>query len=185
MRNKYPTRLPGTPKPVMAGERRLSRSAVLFCLLCMLCMLGACGTTKSPGMSMRPESDPDPTAQLALGRILLQTDPVRAEQVLLTALASTPRNADMLNDLGVARDLQGHHAEAQAAYREALSAAPTLRAARINLALSLALSGENANALTIVQPIAATPSSAGAEQADVAAINSLAGASLARSLPKD
>jgi Flp pilus assembly protein TadD len=154
------------------------RWAVLFCLL-----LGACGTARSPDLSVGGEPEADPAAQLALGRILLQSDPVRAEHVLLAALAGSPRNADMLNDLGVARDLQGHHAAAQAAYRKALSAAPTLRAARINLGLSLALSGEGSDALTTVQPIAASASPTGAERADVAAINSLAGASLARSVP--
>lgn len=150
-------------------------------LLCLLWILGGCGTARSPDLSMGGEPEADPTAQLALGRILLQTDPARAEHVFLAALAGSPRNADMLNDLGIARDLQGHHAAAQAAYRKALSAEPTLRAARINLALSLALSGEGSDALTMVQPIAASPS--GAERADVAAINSLAGASLARSVP--
>jgi Flp pilus assembly protein TadD len=161
---------------------RLPRCAIL---LCLLWVLGACGTATPPDMSMRTGPNADPTAQLALGRILLQTDPVRAEHVLVAALAGSPRNADMLNDLGVARDLQGHHAAAQAAYREALSAEPTLRSARINLALSLALSGEGSDALTTVQPIAASASPAGAEGADVAAINSLAGASLARRGPGD
>jgi Flp pilus assembly protein TadD len=161
---------------------RLLRPAVL---LFLLPILGACAGATPRDISMHTEHEADLTAQLALGRILLHTDPARAEQVFQAVLADSPRNADILNDLGVARDLQGHHAEAQAAYREALSAAPTLRAARINLGLSLALTGDSANALTTVQPIAATPSSAGAEQADVAAINSLAGASLARRLPKD
>src|SRR5271169_5263780 len=122
---------------------RLPRCAVL---LCLLWILGACGTARSPDMSMRTEPDADPTAQLVLGRILLRTDPARAEHVFLAALAGSPRNADMLNNLGVARDLQGHHAEAQAAYRKALSVEPSLRAARINLALSLALSGKGSDA---------------------------------------
>ncbi len=159
-------------------HRRL-RAAIL---LCLLPILGACGSATSPDRSVRAGREADPTAQLALGRILLQSDPARAEQVFLEALAGSPHNPDMLNDLGVARDLQGHHAEAQAAYREALAAAPALRSARINLALSLALSGEGSDALTTVQPLAATASPTGAERADVAAINALAGASLARSL---
>jgi len=151
------------------------RWAVLVCLL-----LGACGTGRPPDLSMGGAPEADPAAQFALGRILLQTDPAQAEHALLAALAGSPRNADILNDLGVARDLQGHHAAAQAAYRQALSAEPTLRAARINLGLSLALSGQGTDALTTVQPIAASTSPTGAERADVAAINSLAGAILAR-----
>lgn len=160
---------------------RLPRCAVL---LCLLPILGACGAATTPDTTVQTGRDADPAAQLALGRILLQTDPARAEQVLLAALAGSPHNPDMLNDLGVARDLQGRHAEAQAAYREALSAAPTLRAARINLGLSLALSGQGSDALTTVQPLSVTASPTGAERADVAAINALAGASLARSLPE-
>jgi Flp pilus assembly protein TadD len=162
-------------EPVM---HKLLCRAIVFCLLPIL---AACGSTTSPNLSVRSGRDPDPTAQLALGRILLKTDPARAEQVFLEALAESPQNAEMLNNLGIAYDLQGHHAEAQAAYREALSAAPTLRAARINLALSLALSGAAADALTTMQPLAASPSATSAERADVAAINSLAGGSLARS----
>ncbi len=162
-------------------HRRL-RAAVL---LCLLPMLGACGSATSPDLSVHARREADPAAQLALGRILLQSDPARAEQVFLEALAGSPHNPDMLNDLGVARDLQGHRAEAQAAYREALAAAPTLRAVRINLALSLALSGKDTDALTTMQLIVATPSVTDAERADVAAINSLAGGSLARSLPRE
>jgi Flp pilus assembly protein TadD len=161
---------------------RLPRWAVFICLLWML---GACGAATPPDLSVRSEPDADPTAHLALGRILLQTDPAHAEHMFQAALAGTPGNADILNDLGVARDLQGHHAEAQAAYREALSANPTLRSARINLGLSLALSGKGGDALTTVQPIAASSAPTGAERADVAAISALSGASLARSLPSD
>jgi Flp pilus assembly protein TadD len=161
---------------------RLPRWAAL---LCLLWMLGACAAATPPDMSVRSEPEADSTAQLALGRILLQTDPARAEHVFLAALHGTPGNADILNDLGVARDLQGHHAEAQAAYREALSADPALRSARINLALSLALSGKSNDALTTAQPIAASPAPTSAERADVSAISALSGASLARSVPGD
>ncbi len=145
-------------------------------LLCLLSMLAACAGTAPRDQSARGA---DPTAQLALARVLLRTDPPRAEQVLQAALAAAPRNADMLNDLGIARDLQGHHAEAQAAYRQALSAAPNLRGARVNLALSLALSGDSSAALAAAQPLGAADSHSGAEQADLAAINALTGASVA------
>jgi Flp pilus assembly protein TadD len=160
--------------------QRLLRPAVL---LLLLPLLAACGGATAPDISMHSGHEVDLTAQLALGRILLQTDPAHAEQVFQAALADSPRNADILNDLGIARDLQGHHIAAQTAYREALSAEPTLRSARINLGLSLALSGEGTEALTAVQPLAVGAAPTAAERADVAAINSLAGGSLAGSLP--
>ena len=48
-----------------------------------------------------------------------------------------------LNDLGIARDLQGRHTDAQTAYRSALGVDPDMRAAQVNLALSLAMSGQS------------------------------------------
>jgi Flp pilus assembly protein TadD len=156
-------------------QQKLRRPAILL----LLSILAACAGATPRNISTHTGSEADLTAQLALGRILLQTDPARAEQVFQVALADSPGNADVLNDLGIARDLQGHHAQAQDAYRKALSTEPGLRSARINLGLSLALSGEGTDALTTVQPLAATASETAAERADVAAINSLAGGSVA------
>ena len=80
-------------------------------------------------------------ARLGLARIWLRTDPVQAEKMLLEVLDRDPRNTAALNNLGVCRDLQGKHAEAQEAYRRALEVQPGLASARENLGLSLALSG--------------------------------------------
>jgi tetratricopeptide (TPR) repeat protein len=86
-------------------------------------------------------------ADIGLGRIALQTDAARAEALFLKALTEEPRNAVALNDLGIARDLQGRHADAQTAYGEAIAAAPENRAAQVNLALSLAMSGQPGEAI--------------------------------------
>ena len=48
-----------------------------------------------------------------------------------------------LNDLGIARDLQGRHTDAQMAYRQALGISPEMSAAQVNLALSLAMGGQS------------------------------------------
>ena len=76
-------------------------------------------------------------ARIGLGRLLLGSDPGRAEVVFLEVYARDPRDAVALNNLGIARDLQGRHEDAQLAYRQALGVNPDLRAAQVNLALSL------------------------------------------------
>lgn len=80
-------------------------------------------------------------ARLGLARIWLRTNPAQAEKLLLELLERDPRNTAALNNLGVSRDLQGRHPEAQEAYRRALEVQPALASARENLGLSLALSG--------------------------------------------
>ncbi len=84
-----------------------------------------------------PSSD---RARIGLGRLLLSTDPARAEKLFLEVHQRNPRDTTALNNLGVARDLQGHHEDAQLAYRQALGISPDLNAATVNLALSLSKS---------------------------------------------
>ena len=58
--------------------------------------------------SQVPPKDPaSVSAQIGLGRIKLASDPVAAEAAFLGALSQDPRNGVALNDLGIARDLQG------------------------------------------------------------------------------
>ena len=86
-------------------------------------------------------------ARMGLGRLSLGVNPVGAEALFLEVLAQDPRNAKALNNLGVARDLQGRHAEAQDSYRRALGIDPSSHAAATNLALSIALSSQRSNQL--------------------------------------
>lgn len=116
-------------------------------------------------------SSPDnPGARIGLGRLRLASDPAAAEALFLAALARKPRDPTALNNLGIARDLQGHHADAQAAYGEAIAAAPDLRAAQVNLALSLAMSGRAAEAVRIIRPIGERPNATARERHDLAAV---------------
>lgn len=120
----------------------------------------------------------DPTsvdAHIGLGRLRLPTDPAAAEGLFLEALQHDPRNTTALNDLGIARDLQGHHADAQRAYAEALGIDPELRAAQVNLALSLAMSGDSHRALTLLQPLAAQPDASRKLRHDLAAVLAMGG----------
>ncbi|HVE22906.1 MAG TPA: tetratricopeptide repeat protein [Acidocella sp.] len=99
--------------------------------------------------------DPHATqAQTGLGRCLLKTDPHAAELAFTQALADDPNNADALNDLGIARDLQGNFAGAVVPYSRALLADPSMTAAEVNLGLSLALSGNGPEALQYLGPLA-------------------------------
>ncbi len=93
-------------------------------------------------------------ARLGLAKIWLRTDPVRAEKVLLEVLDHDSQDAAALNNLGVCRNLQGKHAEAQEAYRRALEAQPALASARENLGLSLALSGKPTEGAKMLDQVA-------------------------------
>ena len=86
--------------------------------------------------------EPSPGMAAAATARGVRVRPGRAEELLLLALAQNPREAAVLNNLGIARDLQGRHAEAQKSYGEAIAANPSMRAAQVNLALSMALSGQ-------------------------------------------
>jgi Flp pilus assembly protein TadD len=93
-------------------------------------------------------------AQLGLGRTLIPSDLAAAEAAFLAATAREPNNVAALSNLGVARDLQGHHAEAQDAYRQALLVAPETTDVKVNLGLSLALSGGRDAALRVLRDVA-------------------------------
>lgn len=104
------------------------------------------------------EHDPKASAaETGQGRCLLKTDPSAAEQAFLRAVQDDPGNANALNDLGIARDLQGNFAGAAAAYQKALLADPSLTAVEVNLGLSLALSGNGPLALQYLGPLATSP----------------------------
>jgi Flp pilus assembly protein TadD len=122
------------------------------------------------------EADPGSTrARLGLGRLRLATDPAGAEALFLEVLQHDTRNAVAFSDLGIARDLQGRHADAQQAYRQALGINPELTAAQVNLALSMAISGDGPGAARLIKPIATAPSASRKLRHDYAAVLALSG----------
>ena len=112
---------------------------------------------------------------IGIGRVLLSSDPKEAEQHFLAALAEAPDTAIAANNLGIARDLLGHHVEAQAAYRKALGLAPSMQAASVNLALSLSVSGHAAEAVPLLRPLAEGPNADPKLRQNLAAVLAMSG----------
>jgi len=114
-------------------------------------------------------------ARLGLGRAVMATDAPEAERLFTAVLAADPANAAAANNLGIARDLQNRHSEAQLAYRRALTLAPAMQAAAVNLALSLGLSGQSAEAIPLLRPLAQAPNATAKVRHDMAAVLAMAG----------
>ena len=73
------------------------------------------------------------------------------------------------------RKTLGYHADAQRSYRLALAIEPDRVAAKVNLGLSLALSGDAQQALAILRPLAQGPAASPRMQQDLAVALVLAG----------
>lgn len=146
-------------------------------LALLLPVLGACahGSAGLDAQATEPPRADTSADRVAMGRLVLTSDPARAAGLFSAALASSPHDAVAMGDLGIALDLQGRHAEAQAAYRRALAVRPDLRAARVNLALSLALDGNADRALDTIAPVGADATAGTVERADIAAVHALVG----------
>ena len=97
-------------------------------------------------------------AETGAGRCLLRRTPAEAQQAFAAAVADDPNNAAALSDLGIAMDLQGHFAEANAPYQKALLLAPGTAATEVNIGMSLALAGQTEDALDYLAPLANAPS---------------------------
>ena len=114
-------------------------------------------------------------ARIGLARLHLADDPHAAETLFLEALQRDPRNAVALNDLGIARDLLGHHAEAQAAYRQAIGIDAAMHGAQVNLALSLAMAGRAEDAVPMLRPLADAPNATRNVRDNMAAVLAMSG----------
>ena len=87
---------------------------------------------------------------------LQHTDKRFAEacETLRAGLAHNPRDALLLNNLGLALRAMGNVEEAESAWRRALDAAPGLPQARANLGQILVEAGRHAAALPLLEPVA-------------------------------
>jgi len=115
-------------------------------------------------------------AQVGLARAFLKTGkPQLALTPLSKAMEASPDDPKLLLLLGVTKDLAGSHLEAQAYYRDGLVRAPGDPGLTVNLALSLALSGNYPNAITVLQPLAMSPAGSAQERQTLALIYGLNG----------
>jgi Flp pilus assembly protein TadD len=99
----------------------------------------------------------DPTsseAQTGIGRCLLKRNAAEAALAFEAAVQDDPHNAVAWDDLGIARDLQGQYPAARAPYEKSLLLAPGQLQTEVNLGMSLALSGDAADALQYLGPLA-------------------------------
>jgi Flp pilus assembly protein TadD len=96
----------------------------------------------------------DVKARLGLAKMQIRDDLPGAESAFRAILADAPHNPVVLNDLGYVLDLQERHAEAQNMYMEALTSDPNRLSTRVNLALSLALSGHADRAEQMLRDLA-------------------------------
>ncbi len=114
-------------------------------------------------------------AQVGLGRTLVRTDAHAAEAAFLSALKYDSANITALNNLGIARDMQGRFGDAEDAYYQALASSPGSGEVQVNLGLSLALSGHADEAVRLLRGVAADPAAAQAWRKELTDALTLAG----------
>ena len=118
----------------------------------------------------------DPEALRGLAKAYLRTArPELAGAPLQIAYEDTPNDPKLLQLIGVADDLVGQHGEAQARYRRGIELAPGDLGLTLDLALSLALTGDYDAAIARLGPMAYSASSTPRERQTLALIHGLKG----------
>lgn len=121
-------------------------------------------------------NDQDSEALRGLARAYLMTGKAElAGHPLAVAYKETPNDPKLLQLIGVADDFAGQHEEAQARYRRGLELLPRDPGLSMDLALSLALTGNYPEAIAILQPVAMAVTSSPRERQTLALIYGLAG----------
>lgn len=117
----------------------------------------------------------DAGARAGLAATLLRQGRGADALALLEPLAQNSPDAQTLCNLGVALDMVGRQADAQATYRRGLAAAPANADLHGNLAFSLAISGDTEAALQSMQTAAALPSGQAWQPANLVLLLAMAG----------
>lgn len=99
---------------------------------------------------------PDVLTGMGISYLLID-QPEKAMCSFEAALKIDARNARALNSYGIAYDMKGNHKCAQANYRAAMEIAPGNISYEGNLALSLALSGQEREAIRILERLCNCP----------------------------
>jgi tetratricopeptide (TPR) repeat protein len=144
------------------------RYVALAASLSSACLLAACGPSPSAPPAESPADSPAsapasafnqgpaPSGGLAGVEAALRAgEPARALEGAKRALASNPRDPNALFYAGVALEALDDAAGAEAHYRRALEADPSLREAGANLSALLLGQGRAADARAVVDPLAA------------------------------
>lgn len=147
---------------------RLARGDALY-------LLGDCKSASSDYHKVLRQHPRNADAELGLGRCALPHDPRLASVKFEHAIHDAPDNAVAFNDLGIAEAAQSQFRRASASFRKAMSIDPSLRAAKINLGMSLALGGHPDQAELILGPLARSSKSTSKIRADYATALALAG----------
>lgn len=129
----------------------------------MLVAFGRTGSAEA-ALTSRLEGKPplsgadEAAVRRALARLhIIAGKPAQAVMECDALLQRRPGDLAAKVDKAVALDLLGHHAEAQALYRQALKVAPDDAAVRSDLALSVALQGHITEAQAVAAPLQAQP----------------------------
>ena len=117
----------------------------------------------------------DVGARLGQGKLALRDDLKEAEVIFRAVLLDAPKDALALNDLGYVLDLQDRHKEAQNSYMAALVVDPDHVATQVNLALSMALSGQPEHAEQLLRDLVTSASASRKIRLDFAVAQVLAG----------
>lgn len=118
----------------------------------------------------------DPQILLELARIQLGANkPQAALDNLQVARAKAPRDLGIITAEGIALDRLSRHAEAQIVYRDGLQISPTDFALLSNLGLSLGLSGQTTEGITILRELVRDGSATANTRGNLALVYGLAG----------
>lgn len=123
-------------------------------------------------LALRPD---DPDARRELGNALVALGRPSLAVGEFEAAFDKSQDVRCLNGMGVALDLMGNQAGAQAQYRAGLQLEPANTSLRNNLALSLAVSGQYPESLRLLEPIARAPGSTVRQRQNLALIYGLSG----------
>jgi Flp pilus assembly protein TadD len=118
----------------------------------------------------------DPEALRALAKADLLTGKAElAGHPLAVAYKETPNDPKLLQLIGVADDFAGQHVEAQARYHRGLELLPHDPGLSLDLALSLALTGNYRAAIDLLRPVALAVGASSRERQSLALIYGLEG----------
>ncbi len=118
-------------------------------------------------------------AKHGYGNALIALDRPEIALSQFEAALSLREESRILNGIGVAHDLIGDHAAAQAHYRTALVLEPANLTIRNNLALSLGVAGKYAEAIAILRRAVTDPRAGVRQRLNLALVYGLAGQSAA------